>query len=378
MHDGYRVLDSDIHLMEPVDFWAEYLDPAFRDRAPKPPASGIGLWEIDGKVIPPHIDDPKRRRAWMIRLQRAQQEGPLSKRSGGRTLRDGTTPQEMLEAMETEGIDVAVVFRTWAQHVVSIDGVEPAFAAALARAFNRWLYDFCRTAPERLKVAALVPLHDTDLAVAEARHAVEQLGAVTLVLPSMMVNGRPLYDPAYEPLWAVAEDLNVAVSLHGIHSGYNQHLSKRYLENLPLGHAAGQTVELILALGAVLTGGVLARHPSLRMAFLEGNCGWLPWWLWALDERWEKWGDRELFRQDLLPSELFRRQCWVSVEPSEPVARHTLAELGDDNFVLSTDWPHDDSPFPHAIESFLKLEGFGDDSKRKVLWDNCARLYNLA
>ena len=37
--------------------------------------------------------------------------------------------------------------------------------------------------------------------------------------------------------------------------------------------------------------GILSRFPRLRMAFLEGNCSWLPWWLWALDERWEKWAD---------------------------------------------------------------------------------------
>src|SRR2546422_6848113 len=91
------------------------------------------------------------------------------------------------------------------------------------------------------------------------------------------------------------------------------------------------------------------------MAFLEGNCGWLPWWLWALDERWEVWGDRELFLQDAKPSELFRRQCFVSVEPEEDLAKYVVAELGDDNLVLSTDWPHDDSRFPHAIDGFLTM-----------------------
>ncbi len=377
MKNGFKVLDCDIHLMEPLGFWGEYLDPAFRDRAPTRPTKSVGLWEVEGKVIPPHMDHPARQRAWRIRLERAAREGPLARRSA-EDLQAGTQPQAMLEAMEVEGVDMAVVFRTWAGHVVTIDGMEPAFSAALARAYNRWLGDFCHAEPAKLKVAALMPLHDVDLAIAEARYAVEELGAVTLVLPSQMINGRPLYDRAYDPFWATAQDLDVAISFHGIHSGYNEHLSKRYMENLVLAHAAGQAVELMLALGAVLTGGVLARFPKLRMAFLEGNCGWLPWWLWALDERWEMWGDRELFQQDALPSELFLRQCYVSVEPGEDVGRHTIAELGDDNFVISTDWPHDDSAYPHAIDSFLELPGFTDASKRKILWDNCARLYNLA
>jgi len=97
----------------------------------------------------------------------------------------------------------------------------------------------------------------------------------------------------------------------------------------------------------------------------------------ALDERWEAWGDRELFGQDMKPSELFRRQCFVSVEPEEELAKYVVAELGDENLVLSTDWPHDDSRFPHAIDGFLGMPHLSKDSKRKILWDNCARLYKL-
>jgi predicted TIM-barrel fold metal-dependent hydrolase len=213
--------------------------------------------------------------------------------------------------------------------------------------------------------------------VAEARFAVHSLGAITLVLPSHMINQRPLYDRYYDPLWAAAQDMDVAVSFHGNHAAYAEHLARRYLDNLVLSHACGQPVEMMLALGAVVTGGVLSRFPRLRMAFLEGNCSWLPWWLWALDERWEAWGDHELFQQDAKPSELFRRQCFVSVEPEEELAKHVVTELGDDNLVLSTDWPHDDSRYPHAIDGFLEMTHLSPESKRKILWDNCARLYKL-
>ena len=87
--------------------------------------------------------------------------------------------------------------------------------------------------------------------------------------------------------------------------------------------------------------------------------------------------DSELWGQKEEPSELFHRQCWVSIEPEEKLAKHVVDELGDDNFVVSTDWPHDDSRYPHAIDTFLELP-LGKESKKKVLWDNCARLYNLS
>ena len=77
------------------------------------------------------------------------------------------------------------------------------------------------------------------------------------------------------------------------------------------------------------------------------------------------------------PSEYFRRHCWVSVDPDEDVVRYAIPAMGDDNIVISSDWPHDDSAYPCAIDTFLGLEGVSAESKRKILWDNCARLYNL-
>jgi uncharacterized protein len=365
---GFRVMDSDLHVIEPQDLWANYLDPKFQRRIETMAFSdGQMRAHVDGKVLPPYAGRPDRDRAWSFRTR-----APAWQR-----ISRSTTPKTVLEAMDVEGIDVGILFRTWATHAINIDGLEPAFAAAMSRAWNRWIADFCREHPARFKPSALVPLQDVDLAVAEARFAVRSLGALTLVLPSHMINQRPLYDRYYDPLWAEAQELDVAVSFHGNHAAYAEHLARRYLDNLVLSHACGQPVEMMLSLGAVVTGGVLSRFPRLRMAFLEGNCSWLPWWLWALDERWEAWGDHELFKQDAKPSELFLRQCYVSVEPEEELAKHVVAELGDDNLVLSTDWPHDDSRYPHAIDGFLELPHLPPDSKRKILWDNCARLYKL-
>ena len=356
--NGLRVMDSDLHVIEPRTLWDDYLDPAFKGRVtPK---------SVDGKVLPPYADRPERQRAWSHRMNRP----------GAERLHHGTQPKEALEAMDVEGIDVGVLFRTWSSHAINVDGLEPAFAAAMSRAWNRWMADFCQENPDRLKGSALIPMQDIDLAVAEARFAVRDLGVTTLVLPSHMVDKRPIYDRYYDPLWAAAQDMDVAVSFHGNHAVYAEHLATRYLDNLVLSHAAGQPVEMMLTLGAVVTGGVLSRFPRLRMAFLEGNCSWLPWWLWALDERWEAWGDRDLFGQDAKPSELFRRQCVVSVEPEEELAKHVVAELGDDNLVVSTDWPHDDSRYPHVVDTFLALP-MPEESKKKILWDNCARLYKL-
>ena len=58
------------------------------------------------------------------------------------------------------------------------------------------------------------------------------------------------------------------------------------------------------------------------------------------------------------------------------MARHYFEDFGDDNVVFSTDYPHADSKFPHATKAFLELP-FEDSTKKKLLWDNSARLYDL-
>jgi predicted TIM-barrel fold metal-dependent hydrolase len=130
----------------------------------------------------------------------------------------------------------------------------------------------------------------------------------------------------------------------------------------------------MLGLGSFLGGGILQRHPKLKVAFLEANCSWLPWLLWRLDEGYEREGDIFMPELTMPPSEYFKRQCFISVEPDEGPARYTIEEFGCDQLVFSTDYPHGDSKYPHAVESFLKLP-LSDENKRKILWDNCTRFY---
>jgi predicted TIM-barrel fold metal-dependent hydrolase len=74
------------------------------------------------------------------------------------------------------------------------------------------------------------------------------------------------------------------------------------------------------------------------------------------------------------PSDYFKRQCWISIEPDEAPARYTITEFGCDQLVFSTDYPHGDSKYPHAVSSFLELD-LPSNEKRRILWDNCARFY---
>ena len=395
-------MDSDIHLVEPPEFWERYMEPEFKARGPRlgevgASAPGSIVFTVDGQTVDYKDSSvvvtenglttgfqelPVRQRQAHIRAQRVTERANKEGRAAltGRAAGDGTDPKNMLAAMEVEGIDLAIVFRTFGAHVVAFDdkhGMDGALAGAICRAYNNWARDYCNEAPDVLKLATLIPAQDVDEAVKEARRSVNELGSVALILPSQSVNERPWYDEYYHPLWAEAEQLNVPVAFHGIQMARQQHLGRRYMDNFALAHAAAHPLELVLCLGSMLTGGVFEKFPGLTAAFLEGHSSWVPWWLYCLDEHYEKFGDDERFGLEMKPSDYFRRQCYVSVDADEELLKYTVQAIGDENIVFSTDWPHDDSAYPHSIETFLALEGVPDDTKRKVLWDNSARLYNL-
>src|SRR6185295_3823013 len=137
--------------------------------------------------------------------------------------RRGWDATSQVNAMDAEGLDLAVLFPSRglfvlgldSPQVVGVDGLEPDFADAIARAYNDWLKDFCDQHPKRLIGAGMVAPHDPHAAAAEARRCIEKLGFKAIFLAPGCVNRRPWHDAAYDPLWAECERLNVPITFHG-------------------------------------------------------------------------------------------------------------------------------------------------------------------
>lgn len=197
----------------------------------------------------------------------------------------------------------------------------------------------------------------------------------------MPVAGRYVHASECDVLWSTVQRLGVPLAFHGTSGGAsNDYVSNRFAGHpnyRTLNHAASFPLELMTALAAMTAGGVLERFQDLRVGFLEGNCGWLPWWLHRLDDQWKKYGGGERVKLSALPSDYFKRQCFIGTDVDEELLPVVIDDLGDDNIVISTDYPHADGPFPHGIEIFLTREDVSQDAKRKILWDNCVRLYSL-
>lgn len=362
MKNGLRWLDSDMHLAEPWDLWHRYIEPELREKLEE--LTGVG------EGYNPLTHGP----AAAIRDIRKTRLAEFTPYLGA----DGSCidPAGQLRAMDREGIDMAVLFPTVGFRAP--EDSPPGAAIAVRRAYNSWLHEFCAYEPSRLKLNALIPTHDIDAAVAEIRRAKTELGAVSVLLDPRR-DGVGFDDPLYEPIWTEAERADLTVDFH---NGLPGQMEARYSEQPThlFVHASARPVGHMCTFMELLYGGVLERHPRLRVVFLECGASWVPYWLFRLE------GEGERFREihpnldknvTMPPVEYWKRQCYCSVEVDEWSLPGVIATIGDDNLVVSSDFPHFDSEFPEAGNRFMAIGQVSLESKRKILWDNCARLYNL-
>lgn len=376
--------DSDMHVMEPPDLWQRYIAPEFRHAAP------VGLTELRRDIrvkVKSHVllrlgpVHPLREASGAGIGWRTEQEAAYQAAEAG-----GWDAAAQLAAMDREGMDLAVLFPSRGLFVLGLDsvdqmgpdGLEPDLAAAIACAYNDWLHDFISAAPDRLFGVAMVAPHDVAAAVAETRRAVTAYGFRGIYLPPGVVGRKPWHDPHWDPLWAECQRLDVPVCFHGggrtmLKPDFSLEI---FADRLMMWHCFNQPLGVMAACVSLCGGGVLERFPRLRVALLEGNCSWVPWLLHRLDEHheWVGWYEaRDLTRK---PSEYFRRNCFVSVDADESTCRYTVDWIGDDNLVFSTDFPHGDAMFPHAVEGLAALP-LTDATRCKIVGANWARLYGI-
>jgi len=323
---------------------------------------------IDGTTMPTLIATPERR---------ATKEMMRTEIVYRRFAEGGWTPELQLEAMDAEGVDIAMLYPSRGLFAQSIDNMDPDLGYAIARAYNNWLYDFCQANPQRLLGAGMISPFNITGSVDEIHRCVKELGFKSMFLRPNLVNGRNWYDEYYEPLWSTLEELDAPLGFHESMGPYLPQVGDRFGTNAMLRHTACHPFEQALALMSFCGSAILENHPGLKVGFLEGNCSWAPFLLWRLDEHWERLGGVYAPELKMAPSEYFKRQCYLSIEGDEEPAKYAIDWLGDDRIVFSTDFPHPDSKYPEAVDAFLTLP-ITDENKRKILWDNCAAYYGLS
>ena len=145
-------------------------------------------------------------------------------------------------------------------------------------------------------------------------------------------------------------------------------------------HIACHPLEQMLASLNLCADGVLEKFPTLKVAYLESGCGWVPFWLERMDEHWEHEGHGRAKTTKEKPSYYFKRQCWASCEAGEELAPVFIEHVGADYLTMATDYPHSDciGKFPdRTVGDLTQNDRISTEARRKILWDNPVRLYGL-
>jgi predicted TIM-barrel fold metal-dependent hydrolase len=398
MSERYPFIDSDAHVLEPPDLFERYLEPKFRDRMPyaradyqgEPLAFGFELRipaPNGGEYVMPFGRDPLTGKnsidahSHFASLEAgARITLPGQDDAYAEFARQGFPPEMYKMAMERTGIDYMVVYPSAGLLTTAVPELEADRAAAYRRAYNNWLHDFCAATEGRVFGAASVDLRDAEEAAREARRCVKDFDFKAVHINPVPVCEHRLYDDFYEPLWHALEDLNVPLA---VHTGTGTAADEMLYYYLPRLRTAQTTVAFtmgnMLACTALIMGGVLERHPKLRVVHLESGAGWAPFWLDRLAASVQG-GFRGLDIPGLKlhPMEYFRRQCYISADPDDPGIKQVIDYLGDENIVTATDFSHPEGRrYEVAVKEIMELPGVSLESKKKMMWDNALRLYPI-
>ena len=367
------IVDADGHIVEPQAVWNDYTASEFRDRVIQVRRNSQGLDEfwINGErrrgvggsvaasMIPGGFLDPERART----------------ATWDDILPGSWNPHERIKVMDAERIDVAVLYPSlW---LVYGDFADPRVAVAACSAYNNWLGDFCGAYSKRLFGVAPMPIVDVDEAIKEMRRVADLNFKAIMIRPNPF-NGRRLNDPAYEPFWREAQELDLPVA---VHSSFGTRMptlgADRYLHDVFSFHMVCHPFEQQAACMDMICGGVLEKFPRLRVGFLECGVGWVGYWLDRMDSHFEKMGSMVPWLKKR-PTEYFMEQCYLSLDPDERTLS-AMCQLGlDRNILWGSDFPHFDCTYPGVV---AQVEGalsiLPENSRAAIMRENAIRFYKL-
>jgi predicted TIM-barrel fold metal-dependent hydrolase len=409
-----RYIDSDGHILEHPTEMPEYAPAEYRDR----------IW---------HIETDEEGREWLhyngertpANFLAAAGTAGLSDEDRARAFRGELRYTEVrpaaynakarLQDMDTDGIDLAVLYPTMLLGLQSLRDVD--FGEAQARAYNDWCSDHVQDGEGRLFGAGAVPpMHepeDVERVAAEIYRVATLPGMVSVFMrPNPAVEWRPFNDPVYDPIWRAAQETGLPIALHpflspdlpgacaGLRLARPRLPDGRYVDDFDpedpeafttglradgarstvlFTQAIANPVDVMSCIAYLTAGGVCERFPEAKFIFLEANGGWIVPWLERLDHHCRKF-QWEVPDLSMLPSDYMKRQCWISFDPDEAMLAMTARSplVGADRIIWASDYPHPDAKFPGVTEELAKaLEGLTFEQKRAITSESAIALYGI-
>lgn len=386
-YDLNWLISVDDHILEPPNLWVDRVAAKDRDRAPHMEVddSGMDVWVYDGKRMP-----SSGLSAVVGKSKEEFSPEPLNYSE----MRPGCyDAKARIEDMDRSGVLASLCFPTLPRFCgqLFMEASDREFGFQCLRIYNDWLVEeWCGVAPGRYIPLMLIPMWDPKLAVTE----MERMAAKGVTAFAFSENPEPLGLPTihdadhyWDPVMAAANELEMVASMHVGSSSQLPRICNDapFMANLTWG--ATRTSGTMLSW---LFSGLFQRYPNLKIALSEGEVGWMPYFLeraeQVLDKQryWVKRGTKfmghagnEADLDTLDIRETFRNHIFGCIIEDRHAIK-SLDEIGEDNVMCETDYPHSDSTWPDCIDVARDtMKDLPENVQYKLLRGNAERLYRF-
>ena len=366
------VISSDSHVFEPPDLWTTRIDSEFKERAPHMrQVDGMDHLFIEGDQFLAGIG--------LISGAGMRFENPEDITHEAR-FEDvhvgGYEPSEHIRDMKTDGVSAEILYPSQGLFYFRVPDSE--LMSAIFRAYNDWLVDFCSTHPKQLKGIAMINLDDVEDGMRELSRTAKMGMAGAMISEYPPEESR--YDlPEYEPFWALAQDLDMPLSLHTATSRVGNNRGAGASSVRVASNRANKVFLPSTSLCDMIFSGVFDRYPKLKVAIVEFELAWAAHLLGTMDytyiERQKEASYR--FRNDMMPSDFFRQNVYLSFQ-EDHVGIRLRDVIGVDSLMWGSDYPHAEATFPRSMEILDQiLDGVEEKERAKIVGLNAASLYNF-
>ncbi len=417
----FAVFDSDSHVVEPRELWEEYLDPEYRILGKS------ALWreegntnsylKVNGKVFRDSNNSNIPRHAIWQPGMTWEAVGGLDPDTRHPETAGASDPQARLLDMDAMGVDQAFLYPTWFAegfHLVE----DPDVAHALARAYNDWIADFCKAAPDRLFAAAMLPLQDMDLALEELQRVSKISCFRGAFIRPMFLEGRYFTHPYFDPLWGELETLGVSAAVHPTPGLWNPEWTShgQFMEKVkgrlnlvpfdlgggggpfagggngesrpfmyagtPLGHPIAPVISNWLdnhmfVASALIGFTVMERYPQMKVVMAHGKASWMEEVLEKMEASTRVIPLLHHYPVSTEPEETWEEgQVMLGFDAEERLIQK-LPHLFAEKVVWGSRYPNQDTTSAWDAIQALSEAGLGEAAIARMLGHNAAQQYGI-
>ena len=375
-----RPISADSHIIEPPECFLDFIDPAFRERAPRlvTRESGRGdAYIVEGFPI-----------ELALNTLAAAGKQPEDIKAEGDSFsaihRSSWDPSLRLADQDADGVGAEVIYPTIGMLICNVDDAD--YKNACMHAYNRWLQTYVATDPSRLIGLGQTAVRSVAEAVEDFRR-IKEMGFKGVMMPGSPATDIPYHHPDFDPVWRASVELNLPISFHILTSRSD---GNNPLDDLAKDSGAGSDSvktfmygnQLIKALqnlaGQFIFGHIFERVPGLKVVLVEGDAGWAPHYIERLNHAY----DRHRFTLGVdgmktLPGDLFKENIYLTFQ-DDPVAWKTADLMNPNRLLWANDFPHTDASWPYSQDIFRRnAQGLSEELVRKIVYENTAELYDI-